>query len=477
MPSKRKRSPASLSTLGVYFPCPTRTEVVHKEGLDPASWKTVRTELSYDGYGNVTLEAKHGVVDVTGDELYTETEYVTPSSRWLIGLPSRERVYDAPGNHDFAETLTYYDGEAFVGLPLGQATEGFVSRVTRKVDLAGALVNETRARRDQHGNSVETIDPNGSIADATQHRRSYVYDETGFFLVITDLHNAGDDGQPNLLRRESRYERNFQKVAEVTKWMLVENGAVVSNRDSRSYRYDDFGRIIAELRPGDDLDKPTFEYAYELGPRVSRLRVLSRSTNTTTPDEESFFCIDGKGRTYQERRRVAAGEYQVTGFRAFNARGKVTEVWQPSTSSMGTCDFTVPSSILRIDSRYDGLGRLVQVTRPGTRIYGENITSRTVYLPLATESYDEEDDDPSSPHAGTPGGHYPGSSRPDDRHRADASSGRTARAVRSSALLRQHRYLLRLHGRRGPPARARHRPDGSHDSGSKPQPRLHQLRP
>ncbi|MEL6185432.1 MAG: toxin TcdB middle/N-terminal domain-containing protein, partial [Myxococcota bacterium] len=172
--------------MGVYFVCNTASEIVHKEGLTSASeWKTVRVEKSYDGYGSVTLNAALGVVDLAGDELYTETTYVPPTSRWLIGLPARERVYDAPGIADFSETLTYYDGEAFAGLPNGQATEGFVSRVTHKVDGSGRTLASVRARRDAHGNSVETIDPNGSLADETIHRRRYGYDETGFFLITT----------------------------------------------------------------------------------------------------------------------------------------------------------------------------------------------------------------------------------------------------------------------------------------------------
>jgi hypothetical protein len=52
---------------GVYFPCASASEVTHQEGLAEAEWKTVRSEMTYDGYGNVTFDAALGVVGVDGD--------------------------------------------------------------------------------------------------------------------------------------------------------------------------------------------------------------------------------------------------------------------------------------------------------------------------------------------------------------------------------------------------------------------------
>ncbi|MEQ8565133.1 MAG: toxin TcdB middle/N-terminal domain-containing protein [Deltaproteobacteria bacterium] len=389
--------------MGVYFVCNRATEIIFKEGLQSASdWKTVRTEMTYDGYGNVTLEAGLGVVDVTGDELYTETQYVVPSSRWLIGLPSRQRVYDDPANTDFTETLTYYDGDAFVGLPLGEATEGFVSRVTQKVDQAGAVVNALRAERDAHGNVAVEIDPNGSVSDANTHRRTYAYDETGFFLVGTDLHNVDPDGQPYRLRRESLYERNFQRVAEATKWMRVEGGVVTTSRDATSMRYDELGRLIAQLAPNDDLDKPSMVVTYDLGADLTTVRIQTRSQPNGALDEEHVLCMDGKGREYQDRVRTESGKYQVSGFVAYNARGAPVEVWQPFVSSSADCELTAPATALVHTSRYDAIGRTVEETEPGERVYGNVLVSKKVYRPLVVETYDAEDTSSSGPHADTP---------------------------------------------------------------------------
>ncbi|MEM6862151.1 MAG: toxin TcdB middle/N-terminal domain-containing protein [Myxococcota bacterium] len=378
---------------GVYFPCNAAMEVEHQEGLTRTSeWKTVRTEMDYDGYGNVRLESELGVVSVSGDELYTETSYAAPSAeRWLIRLPFRERVYDNPNNTDFAETLTYYDGDDFQGLPLGQATAGFVSRRTLKVDEGGTILNEVRSEGDSDGNTVTAIDPNGSISDVNTHRRSYVYDESGIFLLSTSLHNVDNVGQPYFLRRETGWERSFQRVSEATEWFIVRGAAEETSRDSSFYRYDEFGRLASQTAPGDMQDRPASTFTYELGADRTRIRARTRTTQNGPLDQEHLTCMDGRGRIYQNRRRIQDGRYQISGFRAYNARGVPVQVWQSYVSPTGDCEASAPSAVLSTTNRYDALGRSIEVTQPGAGVYGEDISSRIVYLPLARLSYDEED--------------------------------------------------------------------------------------
>ena len=76
VPTPSEQAAAGLE--GIYFPCLTQTDVAHQEGLEAAGHKTVRTVKTYDGYGNVTVDLAEGDIEVTGDELTTETEYVIP---------------------------------------------------------------------------------------------------------------------------------------------------------------------------------------------------------------------------------------------------------------------------------------------------------------------------------------------------------------------------------------------------------------
>ena len=399
-------APATLEGQGkkaIYFPCVTREEVIHKEGLtDSSAWKTVRTDMEYDVYGNVTMNAALGVVGVMGDELYTLTEYVTPTTRWLIGLPSRQRVMDALSNDDYAETLTYYDGANFQPLALGQATEGYVSRVSHKVAASGQPIIARRARRTPQGRDAEVFDPNGSTDNPNVHHTTYGYDATGFFLRTVDLYNVDASGQPYTIRKRVTHERRFQRPSEISQWMLVRNNAEETNPDAVRYRYDEFGRLLQQAREGDAVGTPAMEVDWQLGEPWSRVRVRNRSQQNGALDQEDLHCMDGRGRIYQTRSKIAEGSYQVSGFVTFNARGLPVEVWQPYVSNQADCEAAAPASVLKSQIKYDGIRREIETTEPGSGVYNENIIVRRRYLPLVQERYDGADTDTSGIHADTP---------------------------------------------------------------------------
>ncbi len=387
--------------------CATVSEASLQEGAPEREWVRTRTEMDHDGYGNVIRQVNHGVVgacavcdrdaDVfgqpcgpqcTGDELYTETEFVPPADRWILHAPSRVRTYGRPGGQA-SETLTYYDGEAFVGLPLGRLTHGRVTRVTQKV--GGAHVIETvRNAYDGHGNVVGTLDPLGAPGSAG-HRRTYAYDADGLRVVTTDVHVG-----PHALRREARYEPLFDHVEESTAWMRVEGGRVLSSRRSSFFGYDEFGRLTRLVRPGDDTPQnPTEEYRYELGEPVSRIVMRKRSRAGAPYDLEATRCLDGRGRAIQTRTRLAQGRWQVSGYTVYDARSAPVEVFQPYVAASGECEDMAPD----VPSRrftYDATNRPLMTTEP------DGAVTRTAYGPLTTLAYDEEDTDPASAHRDTP---------------------------------------------------------------------------
>ena len=388
---------------GVYFPCVTRTDVVHKEGLtDSASWKTVRTERQYNEYGSVSQLSELGVVGTDGDELYTLTDYVVPTTRWLLGLPSRSRVMNNLSNSDFSETLTYYDGTDFTGLPLGTATEGFVSRVTRKINANGDIIEARRARRTSEGLDKELITPNGSIGAADVHRATYTYDATGYFRTMVDLHLVDDQAQPYRLRQRITFERRFQRPIEMSRMMVVRDGNEETNPDSVRLRFDAFGRILQQSIEGDQPNTPSMVVDWQLGDPWSRVRIRTRSQQNGALDQEELICMDGKGRPYQTRQRIDGSNFQVSGFRAHNARGAAVQTWQPWVSSNADCEAAAPADVLSTRYRYDGTRRLIEVTTPGMRIYNEDVVNQMRFLPLAEERFDGADSTQSGEHTGTP---------------------------------------------------------------------------
>ena len=383
----------------VKFPCKTaRSTVVMEGAASESDWVTTRATYAYDGYGNTTEMTDEGIVGVDGDEQYDTTTFynTTGDGRWLIGLPLLETASGLADGSVRNETTYYYDGADFVGTQ-SELTHGFLSRKTVKVDDS-RTIDVLRQRRDLHGNSIETIDPNGSIEDDSKHRRLYYYDSLGMFLTYLDIKIDAD----HTLRRSTQYEYAFQNMTEATDWVLVKGGEEVSGRNTKRYAYDDFGRIIAEFKPGDDSDKPTFEYEYELSEPFSRIISKARSERNGELDEFSYQCFDGRGQAYQGRNLTAQGSYLVTGFTVYNSRGAAVEEFQPYTSDTADCESARPAGVLSTLTRYDAADRVIEESIPGEDIYGERLVTRTTYEPFKTVVYDHEDLNEESAHYNTP---------------------------------------------------------------------------
>ena len=415
--------------LPVRFICNTANEAVIQEGQGEDAWVVTRSEMTYDGYGNVVRSSEHGVVSMgggacapcdrdaaifgrpcgpqcLGDEVFTETDHVTPgddtNGRWIIHAPFRERSWGREGSPLRTEALTYYDGAAFEGMPLGQLDLGLVTRATERVRPdSDEVIQVRRHAYDAHGNAIETLDPLGEPGGT--HRRSYVYDDEQLRVVQTNIHLESPQGEPYLLRQEVLYEELFDKPVENTAWMRIVDGQNRSARRSSFYSYDAFGRITSAVRPGGDtLESPTAVYTYDLGNPTTRVLVQKRSEVGGALDLEEVRCLDGRGRLVQVRTRLSEGRYQVTGFTRYNARSQPVETFHPYTGSSSACDEEPPAGLRSTRYRYDGAYRSLGSVAPDEGIYGSPSALRTVYEPLAVVMFDAEDNDPDSPHADTP---------------------------------------------------------------------------
>ncbi|MEL6180726.1 MAG: hypothetical protein AAFS10_17325, partial [Myxococcota bacterium] len=265
-----------------------------------------------------------------GDEVYTEASFVRPgedtNGRWILGSPYRELRYGREGSPLVVETLTYYDGTDFEGMNLGSLDRGNITRVTISKD-ANSIITTSRVAYNEHGNVIETLDPNASV-DGDTHRRRYSYDDDNLRVVQLDLLLEDNEGNPYQLRREIRHEPVFDKVVENTAIMRVVGGQNLSSRRSTTYSYDTFGRQIAVVAPGEDTpDAPTKTITYDLGNPTSRIITQQRSQSGQPYDIETIQCIDGRGRIYLARQRLSDGLYQVGGFSIFNTRGSTRRVY------------------------------------------------------------------------------------------------------------------------------------------------------
>ncbi|MEL6182545.1 MAG: toxin TcdB middle/N-terminal domain-containing protein, partial [Myxococcota bacterium] len=384
------------TALPIRFICATATQQTLQEGTTPDQHAIVESTMEYDGYGNVVRQSNLGVTSIggqgcaaceadpapfgapcgqqcLGDEVYNETSYIpqgeSTSGRWILSAPFREVTYGRPGSAVQSETLTYYDGDDFVGMDLGTLDQGKATRVTRSRDNDNSIINITRNAHDRHGNLIESITPLGDL-ESDAHRRRYTYDEDNLRVVQMDVLNIDPEGNPYQMRRELTYEPTFNNMVESTEMMRVVNGQVVSPRRSTNYNYDQFGRIISTILPGDDASSPTQEYIYDQGSPVSRITSLFRSKAGQPYDLETIECYDGRGRVYQTRTRLSEGLYQINGFTIYNTRGSARRIYQPYTSTSSACDLAPPEGTLFNDITRDATNRVVEKNRPDAAIFG-----------------------------------------------------------------------------------------------------------
>ncbi len=417
------------TTPAIRYICQTATDTRVMEGASAAEHVLVRQETTYDGYGNITLSANLGVVETgggacapceggaetfgaacgaacRGDEVFIETEHVQPGAdtdgRWILKAPYRISTYGDPDSALRTESLFYYDGPDFEGLPLGSLTLGAIARTTQKVNAGDDAVIETgRYRRDEDGNIIESLDPLGVPGEAA-HSQRYTIDEDGLRVTAIELGFEAEDGTPYSLRREIRYEPLFDEVVEATDWMRIdESGSARSSRRSTRYGRDEFGRLVSIARPGDTLQAPTEEYVFDLGV-PSRIISRSRSESGGPLDIERIICLDGRGREFQTRTLIHEGRYQVSGFNQYNVQGQPWRTFQPYIGADAECDLTPPADTRFAELFRDATGRALSTTLPDGEIFGDASSGRTVYGPLTVTTFDQEDNDPQSPHADTP---------------------------------------------------------------------------
>ncbi len=417
--------------LPIRFVCPTRTRTTVKEGSPQSDWVVTETFQQYDGYGNVTLEANLGVTSVggagcepcgdrgpddfgvpcgdqcLGDEFYAETEYVSPltstDGRWIIHAPFQMRQYGRPDSPLYREVLTYYDGPDFIGLPLGQLNQGKATRVTTKADAESERVIEReRYRFDDHGRIIEALDPLG-VPGGTTHRITSVYDADNLRIVQQDKMLEDPSGRPYSLRQSMTYEPRFDKLDTASAWRVFEDNAPIADDERLShFEYDQFGRLISTSRPGDAPNDPSDTFTYELQSPVSRIIARRRVEEGSSERLESITCLDGRGRNFQTRTRLADDLYQVSGFQVFNVQSSPLLIYQPYQSDNDRCDLAPPQGTRFAQLRYDASSRMIRMLYPDEDIYGTASEVRNTFAPLATIVTDASDNDPDSPQADTP---------------------------------------------------------------------------
>jgi RHS repeat-associated protein len=344
----------------------------------------LRRVLTMDEYGNLTQEFNYGQVcgvDLTcgNDEVLKSSEYARNLDAWLVNRPSREQITDGAG-HPIAESRYYYDGAAYSGLALGDVTRG---DLTRQEAWLGAQDNRfipvKRQAVDSYGNVIGLQDGNGNLTtveyDALQQT----------FPVVERLHLGNHLGNDDFLTVIAAYQPGFGKLTAATDF----------NGNPTLFAYDTFGRLAKIARPGDTLALPTQQFIYNLGSPRSWIETLTRERSGEAATTRRITYFDGLGRALQTRRSGDNGQVVVEEIATFTARQSVHQQFQPYFAD--TFDYAAPPSTLPHSAAfYDPQGRAIRLENP------DGSFSRTLFQPLAQSFYDEEDSAAASPHMDTP---------------------------------------------------------------------------
>ncbi|MDY0002110.1 MAG: toxin TcdB middle/N-terminal domain-containing protein [Polyangia bacterium] len=355
-------------------------EVTHVEGTTAP--RVVLTEHEWDEHGNEIAKREWGEVvagdpALGGDERITVSEYAVNSEDWILDRIAARQLQDASGIV-LRWQRHYYDGQDYEGLPLGQVARGLLKR--EEIWLGpdeDRWVPKRRLAHDEHGNVV-------GMRDARGYDRALTYDE--------ETHRFPVEERLSLDERDIVMRAGYDQLL----------GAIVRYEDPNgqavTYRYDPLGRIEAMVHPGDSASLPTTAYEYVHGDPISavwtRRRVQSGEPDTL--DEVSYY--DGQGRLRSRRQLAeasAADAWVESTAKVYDARGKESLVFRPRFVSLGEYGPPDPTEE-RIEEHRDALGR------PIRKILPDGSETLTEHVPLGTWSYDENDTDPSSPHANTP---------------------------------------------------------------------------
>ncbi|AIO85462.1 FG-GAP/YD repeat-containing protein [Burkholderia pseudomallei] len=354
--------------------CTTSTEERWERQSAAVSARTV-DYLAITSEGDVTSQrtrAQRAGIAAPDQDVTTTTTLATGGKN--LRLPARV-TQTAPGGDIVSESICFYDGDAFAGLPEGQATRGLVTRI------------EDRVFDDAFVASVWGDTP----PDLTQYGYHRLPGEAGSWWKTRRAHARGANASGPTLATKGplgalqtlQYDASGQRVVKVIDAL---GNAVAATTDARVFQtasltdanghrtadaFDALGRVVATIGPLDTPALPTIAFTYTVG-AISTVTSATRGTHGGADAVPALTWIDGTGNVLGKGTPAAApGEWTVTHAVRRNARGLVAASFLPYAAT-GANWQPPPADTGATTSTYDALGRLVQLTRPD----GLVVTSR-----------------------------------------------------------------------------------------------------
>lgn len=354
-------------------------EVFHVEGTTTP--RRTLSEWDEDRFGNVITERRWG--EVVGDdkrfgndEAITTRTFAIDEGRWILGRPSTEELKDGAGKR-VRFRRRYYDGESFVGLPLGRVELGDVKREEEWVGPgADAFELVSATAHDADGHPIEVRDARG-----------------GAHVLAWNTHDRTS------LRSESVKTNDdvFVETLDVDPALGVIVRVTGFSGDVTRYTYDPLGRLEKIIRPGDTEALPTIAYRYVQGAPLSRVITEKRTWSGKDTVERSEIVSDGGSRRRAVFTHLADGRIVQSSTAWLDATGNAYRVVRDRWATAAD----VANPPLRAD------GPAVEVWRDATgRTIRERtplgLETKTVYEPLRAMRWNGAQSKAEPPYEGTP---------------------------------------------------------------------------
>ena len=333
------------------------------------AYESEQADFSFDAVGNGLSEVRRSVWRDSSDaeqveQLRIETSYAAHPAHGPTNFRARMRKLDGNGAL-LKEIRFHYDGEPFVGLPLGSVENGFkvrqseVALTQREIDAAYAGVppallaslyrTETdpdfgviyvrdvgRARVDAFGNEVETFDARGM-------NRSLVLDAEAIHPVsFSEDGGATRDVQIDPIAQQVSRIEDLNGLDTVTEFDALGNTVAVYKRDAL---------------PGRPTEQ--YEYVRNIVPNAVIQRVRINAGDAESGYQKIDY-LDGCGRRTQTKLLAEDGRWAVGKQELHSIQGKRLRVRDAYFSSQSAYDASPPEGVATSETHYDTRGRVTR---------------------------------------------------------------------------------------------------------------------
>ncbi len=331
------------------FPLATYASAFEGGGTPTVKTTNYAYDASYqDGgvqHGNLTRTAEYagdyratgaGTPRVRLTERWFNT-LVDASSNFLVRLPREELVRGATDGEVLARTDYFYDGYVTGGsVAFGVQSAGKLKLVRKFVNAGAATQGADMASEyDAYGNPTQAISyagyaatqfaaPGGGSAARTT---TTVYDPT-FHAFPTSVTPPDPNGVG--LTETATYDYRMGLITGVTD----------PNAATTNVEYDNFGRLLKLIKPGDSSTYPSSQIDYFDTQLPVRYRVGQRETTSPGDVRWTTFFYDGLGRQIQQQRETSTGAYTQVSDARYDGLGRATQ--QSVPYDLAVADATIP---------------------------------------------------------------------------------------------------------------------------------------